>query len=460
LKIRQEVESFISAFAQKDSFSRSFSYVFAGKVIIIILTLLTTPLLTRLYSPEAYGYFSFMNTVASNVAVLATLGFPAALLITKNDREFYNLFFSIVFISLALLLVFSGFFLLFLDQIVPFKLGRHKWSYAAIIILGAAVFTFMQTFANWNIWRSQFKTGAKINVMVNGSSRITSLAIGYLFGNAFGLMIGEIFGKMLGLLTIVFVNLKKEWKEVIQQLRVADMVSITKKFKRYPYYVLPGGYIGLLSNHIPLLIFPYVFSSATFGNYSLASGLIAMPSVLLAQPLSSIFLKKMVVMHSGEKDRIPLVLKRVLNGLFLAGVLPFSFVAVFGPEIFAFVFGDEWITAGRFSSILALYALIEMLQVSVQNVLQVFSMENVLFRFKLIQFSLIVFFILPGIFVKDPILMIWGFSVARMCSALFVLRTTMVICGFNSTVLLIRFLFIFILFLGFFSVLKMGLLIM
>lgn len=434
----------ISGFSEEGSFSRNFAYVLGGKVIIIAFTVLTTPLLTRLYSPEAYGYFSFMNTVASNVAVLASLGFPAALVMASNDREFYNLFASTLLLSLLMMLVFSGVFLLLIDYILPFQLGQRKWSYAGLMILGSFIFALMQVLPKWNVWRSEFKTGARINVMVNGSSRLTSVFMGYFFaGYPFGLIIGEITGKVVGLTENFLVNVKREWNAMLSQLSLDRMLALMVTFRRYPYFILTGGYVALLSSHIPVLIFPYFFDASAFGNYSLATGLVSIPGTLIAVPLSSVFLRKVVTMNREDPDGIPLFLKRILYALFFAGVFPYAIIVALGPEIFALIFGPEWTFAGIISSILAVFGLLEMLQVTVQSMFQVFKLENLVFRYSLLQIILVITLIMPGLLLEDALLMVWGFATAKAVSSSLALARVLSLSRINYMVMFSRFVFIF-----------------
>ena len=455
LKIRREFDLLISGFSQKGSFSRNFAYAFGGKVIIIAFTFLTTPLLTRLYSPEAYGYFSFMNALASNVAIVATLGFPAALVIAANDREFYNLFTATLLVSILIIVLISGVFLLLLDPILPFQLGDNRWVYASLTIAGCFVFAFMHILPKWNIWRNEFRTGARINVMVSGSSRVTSLLIGFMFsGYPFGLIIGDITGKVLGLAENCMVNVRREWTAMLSHLSWSRMRASILRFRRYPYFILTGGYVALLGSHIPVLVFPYFFDAASFGNYALATGLVAIPGILLATPLSSIFLKKVVMLREEDSARVPPFVKRILYALFAVGVLPFAIIVVFGPEIFTLAFGSEWLLAGTISSILAVFALVEMLQITVQNIFQAYSLEDRIFRYSLVQLILVILLIIPGLYLKDALLMIWGFTVAKTVSALLTLGSVLRLLRMNYIVMFTRFVFVFTAIVGILIMLK------
>jgi O-antigen/teichoic acid export membrane protein len=45
--------------------------------------------------------------------------------------------------------------------------------------------------------------------------------------------------------------------------------------------------------------------------------------------------------------------KETLKRLILISVIPFGILIILGPEIFEFVFGEEWYTSGQFVQILA-----------------------------------------------------------------------------------------------------------
>src|SRR5690606_13529214 len=107
---------------------------------------------------------------------------------------------------------------------------------------------WIQIFPKLNVWRNEFKTAAKINVLTNGSARVASLAMGFFVaGNSFGLMIGEICGKSVGLAANLLHGLRKEWPAMIAQLTVSSMRNVLKEYRRYPYFVLTGGYVAALS---------------------------------------------------------------------------------------------------------------------------------------------------------------------------------------------------------------------
>lgn len=429
---KDEIRNGWYAFRQKGSFVRDLSHVFAGKILVVLFSLVTTPFLTRLYTPEAYGYFSFFNTVATNFAMLATLGFPFALVIAKSEREFYNLFVSLLIIVALFLLLFASVLFLFIEHIVPFEFvheADQQWYYV-LLILGSSTFAFVQILPRWNVWRNQFRIGSGINVVVQAGARSMSLAIGFFFnGYRFGLIIGDVLGKAIGLGLNFWINVRKEFYQMVQLVRGRYIWGVLRMHKNYPRYILSAGYLGTLTQHIPLLIFSFYFSADLLGSYALAAGLLAMPGTLVAQPLASVFVKKATELQGTDESRVSFFVKRLVLLLFVPGVLLFAVIVAFAPYLFIWGLGEKWATAGTYASVLAIYGTVELICLSIQNILQVLKKQKLFFRLNLLLLGLVLISILPGWYWHDAISVIWGIAIARTIGFFVILYYVLRVCN-------------------------------
>lgn len=385
-----------------------------------------------------------MNTVASNVAALVTLGFPSALVLADSDKRFYNLFAATVVMAIVFTLAFGAVFIGLLDVVLPFALGDDTLHYGGLIVISTLMLALTQVFPNLNIWRNRFKASASVNVLVNGSARGLSLGIGFLSpGYAFGLIIGEVGGRVIGLATYGFGVLRREWRTMVKQVTLSGMQDALRAFSRYPKYMLTGNYVATFTTHLPLLIFPYFFDASLLGNYSLAVGLVNIPSILLAHPLSTVFLKRFIELQERSAAELPAFMTRTVYGLFSFAVIPFALVTVLGEELFPLVFGEAWRYAGLIASILSVSALVEVLQISVQGVLQAHKLEPLIFRFRVVQLGLAIVLMLPGLYLRDAIAMIGGFTLARVISGSMVLHKVMAMSHLRPGVVLARFACVF-----------------
>ena len=68
-------------------FSRNVSFLASGTAISMGVTVLASPITTRLYQPADYGVFALFITIAAVVGVVATGQYAQAIILPKSDRD-------------------------------------------------------------------------------------------------------------------------------------------------------------------------------------------------------------------------------------------------------------------------------------------------------------------------------------------------------------------------------------
>jgi O-antigen/teichoic acid export membrane protein len=441
-KVKQEVDFFISGIKQKGSFTRNFSYVFSGKIIIVLFSLLTTPILTRIYSPEAYGYFAFANTIALNFSMIATLGLPYALVLKHHPTQFYNLTAATVLISTLILIFLAPILILTIDLLVPFDPYHDKSLYVTSIIIFCFLMMMLQIFPKWNVWRNQFKLAGTINVFVNAGGRAASLTFGFLArGFTLGILTGEIIGKTFGLLLNVLINVRREWPAIVTSVSPRRMRVMVRKYRDYPRFILTGNYLMTLCAHLPLFIFPFFFSMDKIGQFSLAIGLLSLPSVLLIQPMSTLLLNKLASIED-DQVRTASVVDRAVFGLYTISVIPFCLVTVFGGEIFSLILGDVWFASGLYAGVLAISVLFDMMNTIASNIFLVNQRTKVFFGLNGVQLTLVGVALIPGILFRDMLLSVYGIATGKMIASTFSLNYVFKTCSLSSRQLLMKYILV------------------
>jgi O-antigen/teichoic acid export membrane protein len=442
-KVKQEVEFFISGIKQKGSFTRNFSYVFSGKIVIVLFSVLTTPILTRIYSPEAYGYFAFANTIAVNFSIISTFGFPQALVLKHHPTQFYNLTAATIALCFLMLIVFTPLMILTFDFLVPFNFTDGKALYIASVITFCFLLSMLQIFPKWNVWRSQFKLAGTINVIVNGGGRAASLGFGFLArGFPYGILAGEIIGKVLGVLLNVLINVWREWPAIVASVSPRRMRVMVRKYRDYPKFVLTGNYLVVLTAHLPLLIFPFFFDIKSVGQFSLAMGLLSLPSILLIQPMSTLLQNKLASIDQTNVKHFGSVVDRAVFGLYAISVLPFSIVIVFGAEIFSLVLGQIWFTSGIYAGILAIGVLFDMMSTMACNALLVNEKRKMFFLLNGAQLAATLIALLPGVIFDDLLLAVYGIAISKLLTAGASLYHVFRLCRLSARELLMKYILI------------------
>src|SRR6186713_2063768 len=76
---------------RKGSFARHVLYSMSDAIASILAQLLLTPLVARIYGPEAYGIYGLFISIAMNLSLVAGLSYPNALMVPREEERFHHL---------------------------------------------------------------------------------------------------------------------------------------------------------------------------------------------------------------------------------------------------------------------------------------------------------------------------------------------------------------------------------
>lgn len=73
----------------KGSFARNVGVVFSGNVFIMIIQLVLTPVISRIYGPDAYGEYAYYSLIITNIIFIGSLSFPSIFVLPVSTKEFF-----------------------------------------------------------------------------------------------------------------------------------------------------------------------------------------------------------------------------------------------------------------------------------------------------------------------------------------------------------------------------------
>ena len=103
-------------FSKRSGFVKNVTTLVTGTAIAQFINILSTPLLTRIYSPEEFAVFQIFYSTAAIFSVIATLRYELAIMAPENEEEALDLvsisFYAsvgIATLSLLILILWKGF---------------------------------------------------------------------------------------------------------------------------------------------------------------------------------------------------------------------------------------------------------------------------------------------------------------------------------------------------------------
>tara|TARA_B110001452_G_C15194024_1_gene414509 strand:- start:831 stop:1442 length:612 start_codon:yes stop_codon:yes gene_type:complete len=129
------------------------------------------------------------------------------------------------------------------------------------------------------------------------------------------------------------------------------------------------------------------FSYNDVGNYFQSDRLVTIPVKIVSRSLSTVYIKE-VSKIKDDKNKVSILTLDFIKKMVLVGVIPFSVLFVFGKELFLFLLGPDWSSAGIFIVILSPYVYINFLVIPLINLFEIYSLQKKLLGFNT---SLLVF---------------------------------------------------------------------
>ncbi len=341
------IHSYLQDLFLVSDFKKNFVTVASGTGIAQILSLALTPVLTRVYTPQDFGVFAVFVALWLILSVAATGRFETTIILPKDDASALGL------LKLSLLATLAIWALL---TIICFPviwiwnewLETHGFSLGLWLLpLSVALSGFIQTFMSWNNRQKCYRTIALINPLERLSILSLSLLFAYL-----DIVDGLIWAHALGLfipvayLVFVFLLRRTSWTSFAR----VSFRSLIHEYKEFPLKSGWSNMFSIASLQVPVLCIGYTFSPALVGQFGLAFRVMEAPITLLSDSFYLVYFRH----ASGlDRSRYSALLKKSVLSLFILLVVPLTAVGVFGPTLFAFLFGEGWEYAGLIAALLA-----------------------------------------------------------------------------------------------------------
>ncbi|MCB1176912.1 MAG: oligosaccharide flippase family protein, partial [Leptospiraceae bacterium] len=176
-------------------FVKNFLLLFSASGLSQVILILSTPFLSRLYSPADFGLFSFYVAIVTIISSVSTLKFELAILIPKDERE-SGMIFILGFSLIILFSLFFGIILPWMLSVEYFNSLEKVWFITIVFPLNIFFLGNYQLIINWLIHKTRYKLISMARITQVIVTVAVSLLLGYL-NNTSGLIIGWFLGQIV-----------------------------------------------------------------------------------------------------------------------------------------------------------------------------------------------------------------------------------------------------------------------
>lgn len=371
-----------------------------GSVLAQVITILVSPVLTRLFTPNDFGIFAAFTAVTTFIAFVSSLRYEMAIMLPKSDKDANKL------LQLAIRIVFivsiiSGVLLFFFGNALCSALNvPGLYNYILLMPVAILLTGLYQVFINWNTRFESYRQISVSKLSQSISTAGTNVGLGLVKFGSVSLIIGQLVGMFISLLVMIF-KWKKNASHKLFGAPNNELAKLASEYKEFPLYNTPHILSNQLQNNGVIFFVSAFFGSFILGLYSLTLRILYAPLNLIGTSYTQVFYKNATNLFNNGQSLKAYAKRSVLQLTALA--IPFFLVILlFAPSLFEFVFGVEWRTAGDYARYLSPWLLITFIVKPISTLPVIVDEQKKSFVINFIGNSLILLsIVVGGMFFKD-----------------------------------------------------------
>lgn len=338
----------------KISYGKKIATLLTGTAIGQVIPLLAQLLIARMYTKVQFGEANLINSVFTILLVLTTCMYEQAIMLPEDDDDAFD----IVIGSTVLSFVMSTIWLI-IFCIAPVRVFVadifDKASFANVLPWVSLYVFFGAGYQITNYWvnrKGMYKQLSSNRVIKAVSTSGINLAFGVKpFNRMFnGILVGRIAGEGVSWFGLMLRIWRKELHR-FKKTSPAKVLAQMKRYRKFPMMIVPARLINAIAQQIPVFLLTFFFSYAVQGSYSMTYSVLAVPISLISRAVGDVFRERASEIYAKTGQCKDLLIKTA-KPLLIYSCVPFALLMIFANQIVPFIFGSEWVEAGRYVQIM------------------------------------------------------------------------------------------------------------
>jgi len=431
-KIITGLKAFEKRLYKDHSFIEDVIKLVGGTVFAQGLAVLASPILTRLYGPEAFGFAALFTAITGIVGVVACLRYEMAIMLSKRDEEAANL--------LGLSLIIAAFMSILLVPVIwvsqepllrllnASELAPYMWLAPPTVFLSGAYLAL-------NYWNSRTKRFGRLSIArINASVSSTGAQIGAgLAGYPTG---GSLIGAgILGSAFSTVVLGGQIWRDdhriFREGIHFEKMREGLGRHRKFPLIDTLSALLNTISWQIPIFLLSAFFSTSVVGLYTLCIRVLQLPMSFIGSSISQVFFQRAA--KAKEEGTLPSLVENVFKVLVAIGLFPMLMLTLMGRDLFIVIFGISWSEAGVYAQMLGLWTFLWFISSPLSIIYIVLEKQE--FGLKLNIANIVTRFLAIGIggWLGDPRISVFLFAISGLFVYSYLLQAILRFSGASIT---------------------------
>jgi O-antigen/teichoic acid export membrane protein len=358
----------------------------AGTGFAQLIVILSSPILTRLYSPADYGAFAVAISVLSVLLTITCLRYEFAIPLPEADVEAANVLALCLVVAVCLSSIAAIVLWLAGGWLLRILGAPELGPYVMLIPLGQLGGGAVGALTFWAIRTRRFADIAAMRVTQSGVLVATQVGFGLLGAGAPGLLVGDVSGRIAGSNRLALAGWRSH-SSSFRQVSRAGIMTAARRYRRFPILSSPSAILNTLANQAPLLLLVALYSAQVGGQYALADRLCSLPLTLIAGAVAQVFVAESARLAHEQPEELRRLYRLTTVSLARTAFFPAVGLAVVAPLLAGPIFGSNWQQAGVYVAILAPMYYLTFVTTATGDVLSVLERQDLQLGRELLRFA-------------------------------------------------------------------------
>jgi len=387
----------------KNKFVKNVIILFTGTSIAQFITIVSIPILSRIYSPDDYGFYGFYLSILSILTIASTGRYEMALFLSNRNKKNANIFVTIIIITTIFALL-TFLFIFFIGFFSSYKISYWLYILSFSTFLGGA----FQTLVIVAIRNEKFK-----NISINNIYRaiivnILCVIFGIAGFGVDGLMVPLIIGQVFQTLHLYW-GLRKYITLDAYNFRIFKAVIYS--YRNFLKFSTISAIFNSISLQLPFIFLKKYFSINQIGYYFQSYKLLSIPSSLLARSIGNVFAQE-ISQKINSNELIDEFVKSIYRKMIYLSFLPFSLILVFGDILISIILGSAWNESGIYAQIISPWLYINFIIAPLTYLFELLQKQKIFAFYNFTLLLIRTFALIIGFFMNSVVISIALFSLA------------------------------------------------
>ena len=363
-------------------FLKNVSIMLSGSVAGQMVSILLSPALTRLYSPQQFGVLSVYTALLTILVVVASLRYELTIPMAKTEEDAVNLVALCGCVLLAMTLAIG-----IASYSFPEELLKTLWqtpinsayvaSYRGLFILGFLCLGGYYIALYMGTRDGAFRAIARTRLYQGIVGPTSQIGLALLGAGAPGLLIGSILGQSAGTLGL-FQRLFKSRGSFAGMISRQRMWALAKRYRRFP---LIASWAALIDSaggsQLLYLLVSFTYSARIAGFIFLAERIVARPLSMVGTSILQVFMGEAGKTAAADPAKLRTRFYQVVSRQFLLAFVWIVASNLVAALVFPKVFGTQWADAVIYLQAMSVGYLAQAIVLPVFHTLQLIEKQTV-----------------------------------------------------------------------------------